>query len=270
MPNRRTPTRTRDVLGQAARRVVHVEREVVQVRDPPRSTAAGSRCGPRARRRRSSCPTPAMPGVHRCRRRPGRRARAPSPRRGRRRRRSPRGRPRRARSGRRYRTTSRNRPENRKKSWSSIHDPALHRTTCATMTFSPVDQGVGEVELRRREASPSRSPRRRRSARRRRRSPRRGSSRSAARRRSSGCSRVNVRTVRRDGVVPLRNLPRLELLVAVPRVLHVGVLRTVVAVQLDVGRHRRRRPSRSRRRPAARSRRRRRPGSSRSATSTAR
>jgi len=41
--------------------------------------------------------------------------------------------------------------------------------------------------------------------------------------------------VGRDGVVPLGNLPRLDLLVAVPGVLHVGVLRAVVAEQLQVG-----------------------------------
>ena len=41
--------------------------------------------------------------------------------------------------------------------------------------------------------------------------------------------------VRRHGVVPLGHLPRLELLVPVPRVLHVGVLRAVVAEQLHVG-----------------------------------
>ena len=44
--------------------------------------------------------------------------------------------------------------------------------------------------------------------------------------------------VRRHGVVPLGHLPRLDLLVAVPGVLHVGVLRAVVAEQLQVGRHR--------------------------------
>ena len=152
--NRRTPDPLRDRLGQRpdASRTSSVE--VVQVRVLRAPQPRARRCGRTSRRRRvGSSPTPSSRASDRC----------PSPARTTRTRtvglgevvgdvgRRPGG-PRRAPPGRRYSTTSRNRPENRKKSWSSSHDPALHLTTCAARRFSPVDQGVGEVELRRGEA----------------------------------------------------------------------------------------------------------------------